>query len=91
MVKFLVALTSLIFASGCALNSEKQINLVADQNDLQLCHSYLAEYDILFSTDIASLNEGKKKYLIDLLYQINLHGLTKPICKRMINKSNQQA
>ncbi len=70
--------------SACATSHDQTAGLIDNQNNLDLCSSYLSEFDLLFSDEVASLNEQKRLYLIDLLHEVNMRGLTKPICQRMI-------
>jgi len=79
-------ITAIIIAtfiiSGCTTSNSQNSGLNSNQNIIELCNNYLSEFDILFSEDVASLDKQKREYLIDLLYQINITGLTKSICQR---------
>ena len=77
----------LFLIAGCSTTGG-QYSSIETQSDQQLCAAYLANYSVLHSSDIASLNEGKKQYLIALLDKLNLRGLDRYNCNTVVMEKN---
>ena len=79
-----IPLLILFLITGCSATGQQYSSSVGNYNDQQLCTAYIENYSTLYSTDIASLNEDKKQYLINLLDWINVRGLDRTNCQTVV-------
>tara|TARA_R110002096_G_scaffold435770_1_gene662531 strand:- start:3259 stop:3528 length:270 start_codon:yes stop_codon:yes gene_type:complete len=79
-----IPLLILFLISGCVTSGEQHSSSVENLNNQQLCTAYIENYSTLYSTDVTSLNEDKKQYLINLLDLINVRGLDRNNCQTVV-------
>lgn len=72
--------------AGCTANPEQFTDNLG--SELQICQNYLDNYDLLYSSQIAALSNGKKQSLINITYEINVRGLSKEFCQELANEAS---